>query len=203
MSESNAGYAGAAPSDLAIPPTGDDFGQETLHLNGSVSLQDFPIAIQVGEDTGYTLLGLATNSTILTRLYDAGIIASRSWGLFWGLNGIDLDAQKEGSLTFGGYDKAKLTGTGSQINLTHDNPDCNLLVLATSITMNFPNGTDVEILSSGSDAENLTMCVNPEFPIVTLPHDIWTTFLDNSGGTYLGRSNGINGYGELFSVNDM
>ena len=203
MSESNARFAGAAPSDLSIPSTGDDFGQETLHVNSSVSIEHFPIAIEVVEDPGYNALGLATNSTILTYLYDAGIIASRSWGLFWGLNGLDLDAQKEGSLTFGGYDKAKLTGTGSQINLTHNNPHCNLQVSATSIKMNFPNGTDVEILSTGTSSKVLTMCVQPEFPIVTLPYDIWTNFLDNAGGTYLGRSNGINGYGELFSVDDM
>ena len=166
-------------------------------------MNDFPIAIEAGNDIGFNALGLATNSTILTRLYQTGVIASRSWGLFWGLNGIDLDAQKSGSLTFGGYDKAKLTGTGSKINLTHGNPNCNLLVTATSIKMNFPNGTDIEILATGSSAATLTMCVNPEFPIVTLPYDVWTNFQDNAGGTYIGRSNGINGYGELYGVDDV
>ena len=196
--ESDAAHAGTAPSDRAIPPIGDEFGQDDLHINSSVTLEQFPLAIVSVNDTGYNVLGLGTNSTVLTRLYQNGMIASRSWGLSWGLNGYEIDAQKQGSLVFGGYDNAKLTGTGNKIPMSQ-NPRCSLLVTATSMLMNFPNGTDFEILTVDGNPTTLTMCVEPEFPIITMPEDYWFNFMDVAGGSYIGRSIGLNNnYGELY-----
>ena len=203
ISESDATKAGAAPDTAdTVPTIGDHFGKDVLGISSSVSLEDFPIVIQTGENLGFNVLGLGPNSSILTHLYNNGITASRSYGLFWGLIGVDLDAQKDGSLTFGGYDKAKLTGTGSSQNIAHDNPDCNLLVSTTSITMNFPNGTETEILSVEKSPRTLTMCVDPEIPTIALPLDIWTNFKDNAGGGYIGPGLGLN-RGNIYSVENV
>ena len=201
--EGSATKAGAAPDAASIIPVlGDSFGHDVLGINSSVSLENFPIVIQTGKNLNFNVLGLGPNSSILTHLYNAGIIASRSYGLFWGLIGADIDTQEDGSLTFGGYDKAKLTGTGSSQDITHDTPGCNLLVSATSIIMNFPNGTEMEILSVDERARTLTMCVSPEISTITLPVDIWTNFKDNAGGDYIGPGLGLN-RGNIYSVDNM
>lgn len=56
------------------------------------------------------LLGLGRNSTLLQTLRDNGLIASRSWSYYWGLDGRGT-AKTNGSLVLGGYDQEKATGT--------------------------------------------------------------------------------------------
>ena len=81
--ESDATKAGAAPDSASIiPSVGDHFGTDVLNIKSSVSLKDFPIVIEAGEDIGFNALGLGSNFSILTHLYNAGIVASRSYGLF-------------------------------------------------------------------------------------------------------------------------
>lgn len=58
------------------------------------------------------LLGLGRNSTLLQILHNNGLIASRSWSYYWGLDGRGT-AKTNGSLVLGGYDQDKVTGTNN------------------------------------------------------------------------------------------
>ena len=68
--------------------------------------------------------------------------------------------------------------------------------------MNFPNGTETEILATGKNATTLTMCVNPEITTIALPLDIWTNFRDNAGGNYIGAGMGLN-RGNLYNATNV
>ncbi|KAH6999610.1 aspartic peptidase domain-containing protein [Ilyonectria destructans] len=87
-------------------------GTDTLTLNGSVTLDDFPIGIpHMKWDAGYTMLhplGLGSNSTYLNALRAAGKIRSRVWSLFWGRMWVENTIN--GSLVLEGYDKEKAIG---------------------------------------------------------------------------------------------
>ena len=181
--------------------TGDLYGTDTIQLNASTSLTIFPIGIQNGLDLNSNALGLATNSTLLTAMFNAKLVASRTWSLFWGLTGENTDSQMDGELMLGGYDLAKTSGPNTTLHIALGS-GCDLSVNMTSIQMNFPNGTNFEVLQP-SFSTGLRMCVTPEYPIITIPLPIWDNFLSYAGGTYIGRSFGINLYGELFQANGV
>ena len=107
----------------------------------------------------------------------------------------------DGSLVLGGYDAAKATGPNSTQSIT-TNQGCNFFVVVTAINMNFPNGTNFNILGSSHGAA-LRMCVSPMYPIIAIPLDIWQKFAGYAGGTYIGRSVGENIWGEVFGVNGV
>ena len=195
--------AGGAVTDYRNAK-GDIFGIDTLHLNSTVSFERFPIGVfRGGVNLEAQVLGLHTNSTLINALLGAKIIASRTWSIFWGLTGADPNNQMDGSLTFGGYDAAKITGPNSTEPLAFgpfiNGQGCALFVTVTAINMNFPNGTNFNILGT-SHGSALRMCVEPEYPILTLPYDIWQTFTGYAGGSNIGRSYF---YGELFEADQV
>lgn len=59
-------------------------------------------------------LGLGTNFTVLSALQTRHQIASRVWSMFYGLTGVDADAQLDGVLVLGGYDHAKMMLLGGE-----------------------------------------------------------------------------------------
>jgi len=200
INASSAAAAGAAPVD-SFDPT-DLFGSDVLQANASTQFKSFPLGIQRGTapGSGGNNLGLGRNSTLLNALKSAKVIASNSWGLFWGLTGVDSSSQVDGALILGGYDTAKATGP----NLTQSigTGDCSFSVVVTAITMNFPNGTAYNILGTSHGAA-LRFCLHPANRIMTIPFDLWQNFAAHAGGTYIGRSVGEEIWGEVYKADGV
>ena len=142
-------------------------------------------------------MGLGTNSTLLTKLKSVNIIASLTWGLFWGLIGVSQNDEMDGTLTLGGYDAAKISGPNSTYKF-NTGTLCQMLVSVTDINMTFPDGTDLGLLTN--DESPLSMCVDPTYAIITIPLSVWTAFQKNAGGTYIGRAVGLQEWGELYEA---
>lgn len=152
--------AGASPSDTYRAAglhvwesawTMDDLGA------GSFTLHDYPIGMP-GFDYGTQnhpqgALGLGPNSTLLTALKDAGHIASKSYGYWWGEDGATSNAQMDGSLVLGGYDAAKTQGANITIPLRTPSVACmsGMHLTISDIVMRFPNSTRANVVVSVND----------------------------------------------------
>ena len=111
---------------------------------------------------------------MFNALKTADTIGSKTWSLFWGLIGATPDAQIDGSLIFEAYDLAKIDGSNSTGKISVGQ-GCDRPVTFVSITMNFPNATDFQRLGESHGAA-LRICIEPSFPIIPVPYDIWMTF---------------------------
>ncbi|ERS95387.1 hypothetical protein HMPREF1624_08265 [Sporothrix schenckii ATCC 58251] len=179
---------------------------DTLRLNDNVTLDGFPLSIALSDwgEQAYTPMmgiGLGTNSTLLNLLASSGQIASRSWSYFWGRTTVPGGAsgtseQLDGSVVFGGYDRAKVTGAKYTQSMTATEPGCpsQLLVTITDIVLNFANGSEASIFPASSSAA-MTACLTPALStLMWLPLDpYFNTMLDltNNSIYAMGRSVGI------------
>ncbi|KAH8807543.1 aspartic peptidase domain-containing protein [Xylogone sp. PMI_703] len=194
---------GAMQGFGAAASANDLFGTDTLRFSSSISLPQFPLRIpRVNWQSEGSMLGLGSQSTFLNGLQNSGIISSRVWSYWWGLTG--LGRLMDGGVVFGGFDQAKTKGNNYTQMLRDNVPSCptQIVTIISGITMNFANGTKKNILGS-SHGSALQMCINPTYPLITIPFDIWSTFSDYAGGTFLGRSYGINLWGMLYSADDV
>ena len=107
----------------------------------------------------------------------------------------------DGALILGGYDEAKATGPNSTQKIS-TSPDCNFFIFVTAINMTATDGTNYNILGT-SHGSALRMCLSPRNRITTLPYDIWQNFKQYAGGTYIGRSDGENLWGQVYAANGV
>ena len=146
-------------------------------------------------------IGLGTNSTLLNWLVSSGKIASRSWSYFWGRTTVtgassSSSEQLDGSVVFGGYDRAKVMGTKYTQPMTSSEPDCpsQLVVTITNIELNFANGSDASIFPASSSAA-ITACLTPALStLMWIPFDpYFNKFMNltNNNIFDMGRSVGI------------
>ena len=183
--------AGSYPADSS-PWSAVSFSADTLFLglnnasstsssdgNTSTSLDDFAFGIPLNDlgQQGYhpmNALGLGFNSTLLHALKSSGRIASRSWSMFWGLNGADSTAQMDGVFVLGGYDAAKVVESQKYTqSLAGPGSVCSsrMVVTITDMVLNFSNGTDASIFPR-TESTVLQACITPDFPtLMTLPTD--------------------------------
>lgn len=84
--------------------TGDIWGTDVLHLKESFTLDHFPV-----DTSKRNSIDLGENSTFLNSLRSSGLIASRTFSIFWGFFYQDSSSM-DGMAVFGGYDQAKTTG---------------------------------------------------------------------------------------------
>jgi hypothetical protein len=149
-------------------------------------------------------IGLGRNSTLLNALVSTGKIASRSWAMFWGRQGVTADAQMDGNFVFGGYDRAKASGSNFTQGLVYSNTACStgMLVTITDISLNWSNGTTTS-LYDGSQSAAMSACIVPDYPVLmTIPYEpYFKRFSGVTGANILsfGRSFGINYYGMLYN----
>ena len=180
-------------------------GTDNVKLNDTLNLNKFPFGInaggQVASGSGLNGLGLGLNSTLLKELETAGAINSKTWSMFQGWSGAEASQQMDGSLVLGGYDRAKVTGSNVTIPMQYDvNCPQSLLMTLTDITMNLKNGSSTSILGT-SHANALKACIDPKGNALSLPEDIWSSFLSVSGSTEVGRStSSINFWSMLVSA---
>ena len=138
---------------------GDIFGKDTLSINSSLRIDAYPVGVTRVDGEELNVLGFGVNSTLLTALSSAGIIASRTWAYFHGWTGANSSTQIDGNLVLGGYDAAKSTGTNLTLPLSHE-PDCvsGLVITITNIIMNLKSGSEKSIIGS-SKGSALRACI--------------------------------------------
>lgn len=207
---SSASYAGG----FGMPTDNDTitkalWATDILHLASNVSLQDYPIGIPRmdwgGSFHAPSALGLGSNSSILNSLKNSGLIASRTWSMYWGLEGGSSSVQMDGSFVFGGFDRAKVDGDNFTQPLGN-NPDAcpsGMLVTISDLRLNFPNGTAPSLFQKRSDA--MSACIVPDFPgLMTVPWDPYWSLFDNiTGTTDISRSFGPNFWGLLYDPSNV
>ncbi|KAI9826349.1 MAG: hypothetical protein M1832_000266 [Thelocarpon impressellum] len=196
------GATGASP-EVAQEVSTDIWGQDDLAFNSTFQLRKHPLALKREDNSVMNSLGLGRNCSLLNSLKLAGAITSRTWGLFNGWTGIDAANQMDGSLVLGGYDEAKVSGPKVTENFTlNQGCESSFVVTVTDVSLNLPNGTVVKILRGGSGSA-MRACIMPEFPIITLPPDVWKVACPAVGGTFLNRSRGLNIWGMVYSASDV
>ncbi|KAK8088144.1 hypothetical protein PG997_003105, partial [Apiospora hydei] len=173
---------------------------ESLRFNDNVSLGNFPVGVALNDwgAQGYhptVAFGLGTNSTLLKTLKRSSKILSNTWGLFWGRNGGTTSSQLNGSIVFGGYDRAKVSGQ-KYVQAMSKNAGCSSRLVATisDMILNFPNGTNASIFPS-SQSTALAACIVPDYPtLLTLPLDPYVNTFQRMTGMNndLERSLGLN-----------
>lgn len=140
------------------------------------------------------IIGMSAGSLFLNTLYQAGKIASRSFGYFWGLDGASARDQMDGSFVVGGYDRAKTIGSPYTGTISSQ-PNCpsGLLVTIRDIVLNFRNGTDQSIFPSDNGGTALLACVYPELPVLMdMPRTPqFSNLLASTGMIEFSRSRGI------------
>ena len=146
-------------------------------------------------------LGLGRKSNFIETLYESQLIASRTWSLFWGLEGADPTSQMNGSLINGGYDRAKTTGPKmtrpfSSLADQASRPS-SMLVDVTDLALTFANGTSVSLLGN---LLSFSACIKPDIPLLTLPTDVFAAFSTAIGGTYLTPSESYKLWGMDFAA---
>lgn len=184
---------------------------DTVILGSNFTLEDFPFGIVLSDwgEQGYypqAALGLGPNSTLLSTLVDSGTISSRTWSWFWGLNGPTASEQLSGSLVLGGYDKAKVSGTGYTQTMSTDSARCDtgLFVSLTDVLVNFVNGTSSSIFPD-SASSLLAACLDPAYPtLTTIPLDpYFGNFETLTSASISGHSKGLNWYNMRYDANQI
>jgi hypothetical protein len=132
------------------------------------------------DEQGYfpmNALGFGQNSSIFRALLSSRQIASRSWSMFWGLDGPNKHSQLDGSFVIGGFDQAKVNGPNYTQPLANDDScDTKMMVTISDLVLNFLNGTDVSLFN-GTRNTALKACVDPSYPVLmTLPIQYFKVF---------------------------
>lgn len=165
--------SGVDASDTFVNATSDAWSTDTFHFTSNTS-SEVAFGIRrvntAGQYLTQHILGLGANSTLLSALKEAGIIASRSWSMYWGNSGAPA-TQSDGVFVFGGCDSTKAQGENYTFSLTHD-AHCNsgMVVSISDISLTFPNGTSTSLFTAASDS--LRACILPDYPVLmTLPYN--------------------------------
>lgn len=174
---------------LDVQPEGDSstFGTDVLyfftHYLYSMpafqnNITDLPIQLVQSGDDVPGVLGLGPKSTALQKMYDVGMIASRSFSMFLGTSFERAGGVFNGSITFGGYDSARFQGDTfqSDMDLSQPNP---FHVKVTGMLLDDPTGLqrNVQLVSDGGfDAE-----ISTDQYDFSLPADVTSAFAEALG----------------------
>jgi hypothetical protein len=119
--------------------------------------------------------------------------------MFWEREGATSRTQLDGSLVFGGYDRAKVVGQPYTQFMINDRSVCTtgMAVTITDLILNFANGTNVSLFPSARTS-SIAACLVPDYPVLmTMPLDPYFGNLRyHTNAAMNGRSFGI----DFFSV---
>ena len=182
---------------------GDVFGTDTVGTGPSVNLSSYPFGIWRPGTVDSNSLGLASNSTFMDFLRRAKAIGSSTWAYNFGWVGGESRYQADGSLTLGGYDKAKIAGPNVTLPL---DPHDQLLVQVTDMILNLKNGTSISILGP-SVGSSFQAIVDNRLETIAISNDIWQRFLNTTGSEETqpyetGRSLGPTSYWSMTVLNE-
>jgi hypothetical protein len=195
--------SGVDVSDTLVNATSGIWSTDMFHFTSNVSSK-VAFGIRLFSADPYLtqhILGVGANSTLLNTLKEAGIIASRTWSMYWGNSGAP-NTQKDGTFVLGGYDSTKVTGKNYTFPLAYDIHCQNgMAVSITDLELTYPNGTTADLFTSASTA--LRACIIPDFPVLlTLPQRPYWEDIQLAAGVLDApeqRSTSLNFWGELFS----
>ena len=164
----------------------DTYGTDTLEVNSTLSLAQFPFGVNRGPGDHRNALGMGRNSTLLNALFSTGAISSRTYSYWAGWTGPEAQYQKDGNLILGGYDAAKISGGNITLPLTHNDEHCpeGYVVTISDIRLNLLDGSSPSILGTSAGSA-LRACVNPSMPVIILSENIWNSFVAESGVTQI------------------
>ncbi|KAF6825795.1 hypothetical protein CMUS01_09678 [Colletotrichum musicola] len=161
-----ADYSPDKPEKYMVEPITD-----MIRLNSNVTLDNFQMGIVRGEwndlrSKPLMSFGLGTNSSLLRLLRSSGKISSRTWSFFWG-RGFGMSSQQDGSLIFGGYDRAKVMGERYTTKFTPNHPNCSsqLVVNVTDLTVHLSDGRHASIFPS-KPGHIMPTCISPSSPVL-------------------------------------
>ena len=179
------------------------WGSDTLLVNTTLSIPDFPLGIFRGSADYQNTVGLGRNSTLLNALVSAGAIFSKTFSIFQGWTGAQTQYQTDGSLIIGGYDSAKITGKNITLPFTvEDSCLSGLIISVTDVQMNLKNGSNVSIIGE-SRGSALRACIDPTFSPISLSEDIWWAFTNVTEVAEIGRSGSpINPWGMIIPADE-
>ncbi|KAL9633055.1 MAG: hypothetical protein Q9164_004925 [Protoblastenia rupestris] len=171
---------------------GDLYGIDSLNINSSFSFDHYPFEIVRHEYQQLHTFGLGHNSTLLNFMIDRQAIASKTWSMFQGWVGAESQHQADGTLVLGGYDAANVQGDNITLPFATDPNDINhcpsaSIVTIRDIALNLRNGSTLSIFGSQA-GQVLRACILPNFNYISMPADIWDSFLTVSRSTETGRS---------------
>ncbi|KAF4121435.1 hypothetical protein GMORB2_1842 [Geosmithia morbida] len=122
-------------------------------------------------------LGLGPNSTYLNSMRNAGLVASRSWSMYWGREYADDDI--DGSIVVGGCDSERMIGDRYTMPLDYDDYEnrsgcwTGTKVNISEIILNSHDGSDDTIYST---AEPLSVCIVPQRQLLPeAPGDVFSS----------------------------
>lgn len=151
------------------------------------------------------LLGLGPESTFLTDLKDAGIIASRTFSIFWGLDGTSSAGYTNGSIVFGGFDEKKVSGANYTAKLNYTSCLWGTWLEISDLNMVNSAGALTSMMEDTSDP--LYACIDFGRPgMFDMPYDHfasfvketnYTTYNENVGSNNM-RSFGLNFYDLMY-----
>lgn len=186
-----------------------EFITDVMKINDNLTLSDIPMGIPL-EDWGQEgyhpmmAVGLGQNSSILNALKSTKSLVSKTWSMFYGWTGDDSRSQLDGTLVFGGYDRAKVDGRGYTIGMTETRGCASqLMVTIDDIIVNFRNGTNASLFPFDSDAK--AACIEPDYPVLmTIPLDPYFDNLNRlTNVTVVQRSVGLAYYSMLYGHDDI
>lgn len=195
---------GDFPIDMSGYPDATAY-TDVLKINENITPDDFAIEVPIEdwEQQGYhpmMAIGLGDNSTLLRALKAGNHIASRTWGMFFGWTGDDPKNQLDGTLVFGGYDRAKVYGQGYTQDLAqYGLCGTHMVVTVDDILLHFPNGTDVSIVASTPNG-SFDACIVPDYPVMmTIAYDPYMTmFMEVTNTSLSQRTFGLAYYSLLY-----
>lgn len=189
-------------NDLLLYAENITYGSDTLKVNTTLSLSNFPFGVrnrQKGDLALQNWVGLGRNSIFLHTLVSKGVISSRTYAFWAGQLGTESLYQTDGDLVLGGYDSAKISGSNITLPFTDDDscPSGNIVTI-TDIKLDLTDGSTSSILGPSAGSA-LKACVVPTHAVLDLPEDIWSAFVAASGvKLYSNTSSGRSfGYGWL------
>lgn len=197
------------PNPIDGPPYHTITYTDNFKINDNVTLNDYAFGVPLSDtlEQGYhpmMAIGLGPNSTILTALKSGNHIASRVWSMFFGWVGANPNTQLDGTLVFGGYDRAKVSGPAYTQTLAADSRcPTQMLVTINDIVLHFPNGTDASIVAKTSNG-SFPACIVPDFPVLmtlaTNPY--FSLFQEYTKTSISERSSGQQYYSVLYNDGD-
>ncbi|OCK76877.1 acid protease [Lepidopterella palustris CBS 459.81] len=193
--------------------TDGSVGVDQFVLNENVTLQQFPFGnpnntITVANGNVQASLGLGRNSSILSILERAGSIGSQSFGYWWGLDGATDPATMDGGVVLGGYDLAKIKNPENNHTGSFSPPGglCpeGMEITINEMILNFPNGSNPNMMSSLLGSNPITACLCIQCPtVMSMPIDPYYNRLENWTDSFnFNRSGGINFFDMMYLAKD-
>ncbi|KAL9090991.1 MAG: hypothetical protein Q9159_001617 [Coniocarpon cinnabarinum] len=178
---------------------------DTFTFKSGVSLEQNPFGVAESYTTSLhptNTFGLGPDSWTLPLMQQQGHISSKVWSFWWGKDGPTAETSQDGSLVFGGYDRAKVTGPNITRTLGPvSNCPTGIVVDINDLELKFANGTSASVVSGG---QSFSACVRPDWVVaIDVNGGIFNQFEQATGTSSVGRSAGLYFYGTNYPADDV